>query len=193
MRSIDPHAPMNTAQIAAHTRRWVEAVVVELGLCPFAAPVLRGQQLRIEVCTADADTQLALAVLDELELLQRTPASELATTLLVFPAALADFEHYLDFVALAEELLAESDLEGVVQIASFHPLYQFDGAPADDPANYSNRSPYPMLHFLREEQLSHALDHYPDPEQIPQRNIERLRALGSAALIARLNATAGDP
>jgi hypothetical protein len=177
---------VHTAEVEAQTLSWVERVVVGLELCPFAASTLSGGQLRIAVCTTAEEPQLALAVLDELERLQSLPETELATTLLVMPAALADFEHYLDFLALAEELLEECGLDGVVQIASFHPQYRFAEVPAADPANYSNRSPYPMLHFLREAQLTRALESYPDPERIPERNIQRLRALGSPALLALL-------
>ena len=176
--------------VSAHTRRWIERVVVGLELCPFAAPVLRGEQLRIAVCEATELTELASALLDELDLLQRTPEAELATSVLVMPRALADFDDYLDFLSLAEELLAECGLEGTLQIASFHPDYCFDGVPADDVANFTNRSPYPMLHFLREAQIERALQRYPDPERIPQRNIEHLRGLGKSQMIALLDAIA---
>jgi uncharacterized protein len=178
--------------VAAHTRRWIEQFVVALNLCPFAAPVLRGTQLRVAVSDLVAVPELAMAVLDELDRLQRSAESELATSVLVFSRALADFDDYLDFVALAEELLQECGLDGVVQIASFHPHYQFQGASRDDVANFTNRSPYPMLHFIREAAVSRALQHYPDPEQIPQRNIARLQALGSAAVSVLLARIASD-
>lgn len=172
--------------IRAHSRRWIERFVVGLQLCPFAAPVLRDNQLRIAVCEATELPELASAVLDEFDILQRTPEKELATSVLVFSRALADFDDYLDFLAFAEELLAECGLEGTFQIASFHPDYRFEGAPADDIANFTNRSPYPMLHFLREDQVGRLLERYPDPDLIPERNIDRLRSLGPAALSALL-------
>jgi uncharacterized protein len=172
----------DVAMIAAHTRRWVERFVIGLNLCPFAAPVLRAQQLGIVVCSHTTMPEMANAVLDELDRLQNTPERELATSVLVFSDALADFEEYLDFLALAEELLYESGLDGVVQIASFHPQYQFDGTALHDVANFTNRSPYPMLHFIREAAVSRAVENYAAPEQIPQRNIERLHALGGAAI-----------
>jgi len=177
------------AAIAAHTRRWIERFVVDLNLCPFAAPVLRAQQLDIVVCALTAVPEMAMAVLDELDRLQRTQESELATSVLVFSRALGDFEAYLDFLALAEELLEESGLDGIVQIASFHPHYQFDGAPLHDVANFTNRSPYPMLHFIREAAVSRALEHYPSPDQIPSRNIARLHSMGREVvdeLLARI-------
>lgn len=178
--AADPQSPC-----AVHTRRWVERFVVGLNLCPFAAPLLRDGdrgRLRIAVCTATDIEQLATAVLDELELLRATPEAELTTSLLVFERALADFDDYLDFLALAEDLLHDSGLEGSLQIASFHPDYQFEGSPVHDVANFTNRAPYPMLHFLREDTVSRALERYADPEAIPLRNIERLRALGNDAV-----------
>lgn len=172
---------------AAHTRRWIEQFVTALNLCPFAAPVLHAKQLRIAVCDRSTTAELATAVLDELDKLQAADESELATTVLVFSSALGDFENYLDFVALAEQLLSDSGLDGVVQIASFHPHYQFHGTSSDDVGNFTNRSPYPMLHFIREAAVSRALDRFPSPEQIPLRNIEKLRSLGSAAVLALLD------
>lgn len=168
--------------IEAHTRRWIEQFVVGLELCPFAEPVLREGTLRIAVCAETEEAALARAVLGELELLQRVPESEVGTGVLVFSRALADFDQYLDFLGLAEALLEECGLDGVLQIASFHPDYCFDGVPREDVSNTSNQSPYPMLHFIREAALTRALAHYPDPERIPERNIERLRALGAGAL-----------
>lgn len=180
------------AHIARHTRRWIEQFVIGLNLCPFAAPVVRGGQLRIAVCGQATARALAEAVLNELELLRNTPERELATSVLVFSAALGDFDEYLDFLALAEELLYESGLEGSVQIASFHPAYQFDGTALHDVANFTNRAPYPMLHFLREDSLTRALERYPDPEEIPQRNVEKLRTMGREAVQALLLKIAGD-
>lgn len=172
----------STSSITSHTRRWIEQFVVGLNLCPFAAPVLRGQQLRIALCSDGDAADLITAVHAELERLQNTPESELATSVLVFSRALADFNDYLDFLTLAEQLSWQMGLEGIVQIASFHPHYQFAGSAVDDVANFTNRSPYPMLHFIREQAVSRALDRYPSAEQIPQRNIEKLQTMGSAAV-----------
>jgi hypothetical protein len=171
---------VDSSAIAALTRRWVDQFVIGENLCPFAAPALRLQPLRIEVCVLDQEDALVAAVLRELDLLQSTPERELVTSVLVFPNALSDFESYLDFAALAEELLETAGLEGTLQIATFHPQYCFADAAPDDVSNYTNRSPYPMLHFLREDALTRALEHVPQPEAIPQRNIAHLRALGLA-------------
>ena len=177
---------MREAAAIAATRRWIEQFVVAENLCPFAAPVLRANQLRIAVCAAEDEPALALALLDELDLLQRTPEAEIATGVLVFTEALADFETYLDFLALAEELVQECGLEGIVQLASFHPQYCFEGVAPDDVANFTNRSPLPMLHLLREDSISRALEVYANADAIPARNIEHLRELGSAVVIERL-------
>ncbi|HEY3698570.1 MAG TPA: DUF1415 domain-containing protein [Spongiibacteraceae bacterium] len=173
---------MDVAAAAAVTRRWIEQFVVAENLCPFAAPVLRANQLRVAVCTAADEPALALALLEELDLLQRTPELELATSVLVFTAALTDFEHYLDFLALADELLKECGLDGIVQIASFHPRYCFAGVAVDDIGNFTNRSPLPMVHLLREASISRALENYSQPAAIPARNIAHLQALGVAAV-----------
>jgi hypothetical protein len=191
----------NEDAVARHTRRWIERFVVGLNLCPFAAPLFRGEsfgnelsgaekehdaRLRIVVCTQLRPRALAEAVLAELELLRATPADAPATSVLVFSQALRDFDDYLDFLALAEELLYECGLEGILQIASFHPDYQFEDATPQDVANFTNRAPYPMLHFLREEAVTQAVARHPAPEQIPQRNVERLQALGIDAVQALL-------
>lgn len=195
MRDAATGADDSASPAARHTRRWIGQFVVGLNLCPFAAPLLRGRDdasgpaLRIAVCTETTAERLIDAVLDELERLRATPEAELTTSVLVFEHALADFHDYLDFLALAERLLYDSGLEGHVQIASFHPHYRFDGSPPHDVANFTNRSPYPMLHFLREDTVSRALERYADADAIPQRNIERLRGLGAAAvheLLARI-------
>lgn len=168
------------------TRHWLDTMVVGLNLCPFAGQVLRDNSLRIEVCGADTEEALISAVLTELDVLQRAEEAQIATSLLVFSQNLWDFDQYLALLDLADELLVEVGLEGVIQIASFHPDYCFEGVPPHDPSHYSNRSPYPMLHFLREEQLQLALASYPNPEQIPENNISRLRELGTTAILALL-------
>lgn len=169
---------------AALTRRWIERFVIAENLCPFAAQAL--ETLRVAVSEEADDARLAMAVLDELDLLQRTPEAEISTSVLVFPNALADFDRYLDFAALADELVEACGLAGIVQIATFHPQYRFDAAAADDVGNYTNRAPFPALHFLREAALSRALAGYPQPETIPQRNIDHLRALGLREVRQRL-------
>jgi hypothetical protein len=119
--------------------------------------------------------------------LQQSDEQALATTVLVFATALVDFDDYLIFAEQANEWLTEAGLEGVIQIATFHPDYCFEGVEPDDISNASNRSPYPMLHFIREEQISRALANYPNPERIPDNNIARLRELGAEGLRALLS------
>ncbi|TDG15713.1 DUF1415 domain-containing protein [Seongchinamella unica] len=170
------------------TRRWLDEFVVGLNLCPFARPLLTSPQLRIVTCPAADPSALQHFFLSELDRVQSSPESEIATSLLVFTTALADFEDYLDFLGLAHDLLGESGLEGVIQLASFHPDYQFEGEPANAASHFSNRSPWPTIHLIREDMLERVLLDYPDPAGIPGRNVERLEALGPAELQLRWNA-----
>lgn len=164
--------------------------MVGLNLCPFARPLLQGPGLRIAVCAADDSEpgrqRMQEQLLRELDLLQGTGPEEIATTLLAFTAGLARFDDYLDFLEHANDLLQAAGLEGVVQLASFHPDYQFAGEPPDAASHYSNRSPLPVIHLLREDMLERALASWPEPEKIPQANIARLNAMGRAELAARL-------
>lgn len=179
-------APPDAQQVCLDTRSWLERLVVGLNLCPFAAPVIARDQLRLAVCAApDRDAQLR-ALLQELDLLQRSDEETIATTLLIFSGGPDDFDDYLDLLAMAEDLLEQAQLDGIIQIASFHPRYVFADSSDDDPANCSNRSPWPMLHLLREAQLTRVLASFPHPEQIPLDNIARLRALGAAGIAALL-------
>jgi hypothetical protein len=175
------------------TRRWLQDMVVGLNLCPFAAPVLRDNSLRIASSDAQSDEALLTAVLAELDQLQSSDESAISTTLLVFTHALQTFDDYLDIADAANDLLAEVGLDGIIQIATFHPDYCFAGEAADDPANYSNRSPYPMLHFIREAQMSRVLANYPNPEAIPDNNIRRLRELGREQLLALIAPSRAKP
>lgn len=173
------------AAARAHIQAWLAEFVVGLNLCPFARPLLSAQNLRIEICNLTDTRELLEAFLLELDLLQRSTEAEIATTLLVFPMALADFHDYLDFLADAQALLAEAGLEGVLQLASFHPDYQFAQEPAAAPSHYSNRSPYPVIHLLREDMLSRVLADGADPDEIPLRNIATLDAIGTGELERR--------
>lgn len=167
-------------------RRWIEAVVIGQGLCPFARPVL--ERTRIAVSAAVDLEGLIGDLAVELQRLLDTPPALLPTTVLATPRMLADFDDYLDALAVAEAVLADADLEGIVQIASFHPDYRFADAPDDDPAHYTNRSPVPLFHLLRQDDLQHAIDGHPDPDGIPARNQRRLRALGLDAVTCMLAA-----
>ncbi|KAA1190463.1 DUF1415 domain-containing protein [Pseudohalioglobus sediminis] len=173
------------ARAEDQTRRWLAEFVVGLNLCPFARPLLDNPQLRIAVSDVQDEAALFRFFLRELDLLQSTPEADVATSLLVFTGALGDFDEYLDFLHQGRELLVEAGLEGLVQLASFHPRYQFDGEPADAVSHFSNRSPWPTIHLIREDMLSRVLGDFPDPEAIPGRNIETLESIGSAAIKAR--------
>ncbi|NIB44572.1 DUF1415 domain-containing protein [Pseudomaricurvus alkylphenolicus] len=167
----------NTEQIAQQVQRWVEEVVVGLNLCPFARQPLAAQQVKIAVVEAAEDAAVLQAILDELSLLQQTPAQSLETTLLVVPRAFADFNDYNQFLDWTDHLLEQQGWSGVFQIASFHPDYCFEGCAPDDVSNLTNRSPYPIFHLLREASLERAIANLENPEAIPERNIRSMREL----------------
>jgi len=175
-------------QVLEETRCWVERVVVGLNLCPFAAAPMKGGRIRYVVCPESETEGIYRALLQEMETLIGLSESEAETCLFVVPQGLAGFEAYLDLFEIAETALAEAGLEGILQLASFHPDYCFEGSGEDDPANYTNRSPHPMFHLIREAPLARALQHYPDPEGIPERNVALLRELGLAEMRERLAA-----
>ena len=162
----------------AMTARWLDRAVIGLGLCPFARPVRERQQIRMRLSTTRDPAELLRQLHDELLLLARVDPSVVETSLLVHPHVLQDFLDYNDFLEPAEQLLEELELDGVIQIASFHPGYRFADSFPGDIENYSNRSPYPTLHLLREASVSAAIDAYGDTDRIIERNQQRLRALG---------------
>ncbi len=166
-------------QAEAATRAWLEHAVIGLNLCPFAkAPQVKGL-VRYVVSHAQDPADLQADLMRELQHLARCPASELETTLLIHPQVLTDFNEYLDFLPAAEDVVADLELEGVLQVASFHPQYQFEGTRAEDISNATNRSPYPMLHLLREESIDRAVVAFPQAEAIYEANIATLERLGS--------------
>ncbi len=167
-------------------RHWVETVVVGLNLCPFARRELVNGRVRFSVSEAETEEQLLADLQAELELLNNDEAVE--TTLLIHPGVLQDFFDYNQFLNYVDRLLMQMELEGVYQVASFHPDYQFSGTRPDDVENYTNRSPYPMLHLIREDSLERAIASYPDPDRIPERNIELLESLGRDKMQALLQA-----
>ena len=173
------------ATAEARIQAWLTSFVVGLNLCPFARPLLGTDGLRVAICDQTSPAELRKAFLRELDLLQCSSEAEIATTLLAFPAALEDFEDYLDFLDEAQTLLTEVGLEGVVQLASFHPQYQFAGEALAAPGNYSNRSPYPIFHLLREDMLTRVLADGANPDEVPLRNIATLDAIGVAELERR--------
>ena len=171
--------------IEQHIRAWLESFIVGLNLCPFARPVIASDGLRIAICESEDLDQHHRAFLTELDLIQQSTEQEIATTLLVMPNVLANFDDYLMFIDNAEALIEELGLDGAIQLASFHPEYLFDGESEGSASHFSNRSPYPVVHFLREEMLTDALDEFANPEQIPQRNISTLEKIGRAEIELR--------
>lgn len=163
-------------QAVEQTKKWINDVVIGCNFCPFAANVVKHQRVfyRVEF---SSDATVCLRVFME-ELSRLDNDADVETSFIVFPTGFEDFEAYLDLVALAEKLLKKHDYEGVYQVASFHPEYRFADAPEDDAANYTNRSPHPMLHLLREDSIDRALEHYKDPDSIPDRNIHFAREKG---------------
>jgi uncharacterized protein len=171
--------PTAEAAIAA-TQRWLENAVIGLNLCPFAKAVHLKQQIRWVVSPARDAQTLRENLARELEWLRDASPEQTDTTLLIHPFVLGDFADYNDFLGLADALITELGLEGLIQIASFHPDYQFAGSAADDIDNFSNRAPHPTLHLLREASIDKAVAAFPDAAEIYERNIETLRRLGHA-------------
>lgn len=167
------------------TKCWVERVVIGLNLCPFANREWLQNKVRLQASQADTQEQLLQDLVVELALLTRTP--EIETTLLIHPQALSDFAEYNQFLDFADALLEQMSLEGVYQIASFHPDYQFEGTDINDAENFTNRSPYPMLHLLRESSLERAVEAHSDTAAIPVANIQLMRKLGAAHMTSLLS------
>lgn len=166
-------------QIIADVEQWLDEVVIGLDLCPFAARPRREKRVRIAVSHATTAEALLDDLQVELERLADTPVAELETTLLAIPDMLEDFADYNDFLDAVDLWVEQFGWEGELQVASFHPQYQFADTEADDPGNLTNRSPWPLLHIIREESLEKAIEHYPDVDAIPERNIARMKALGA--------------
>ncbi|HVK12288.1 MAG TPA: DUF1415 domain-containing protein [Gemmataceae bacterium] len=179
------------AAAIADTRRWIEAVVIGLNLCPFARRPFDNNQIRFVVSDATRPAGLEADLRRELEALAAAPAGEVETTLLIHPHVLTDFFDYNDFLDTADGLIEELDLEGVIQIASFHPNYQFAGTAPDAVENSTNRSPYPMLHLLREASVERAVESLADPDEVPRRNVETMRRLGREGVLRLLRGDAG--
>lgn len=170
--------------VISQTASWISKVVMGLAFCPFAAKVFRNNSIRYTVSRENGTPQNLQLLRRELLFLEQNKATE--TSFIIFPAALQDFRDYLRFVTMAEQLLQRKPFKGKYQAASFHPLYVFNGSTPDDPANYTNRSVYPMLHLLREGSVSQALKHYEDAAGIPENNIKRARGKGLEYMSALL-------
>jgi uncharacterized protein len=162
----------------AQTRRWLERAVIGLNLCPFAKAVYVKQQMRFVLSEATTTEALLDELTAELTLLSQTDPQAVDTTLLVHPRVLTDFLDYNDFLDRADAVVAALGLEGEIQVASFHPQYQFAGTYPDEMGNYTNRAPFPTLHLLREASIDRAVAAFPDPDVIVERNIATLEELG---------------
>jgi hypothetical protein len=166
------------AEVVAATRRWIERAVIGLNLCPFTRVPFMQDRIRFRVSRATDEAGLVADLREELQMLHAADPQACETTLLIHPDVLGDFLDFNDFLDTAEEVLRELDLEGEIQVASFHPDYQFADADADAIENCTNRAPWPTLHLLRESSIDQALASGIDTDAIYQRNIETLRRLG---------------
>ena len=182
----------DTTEAIEQTRAWLQHAVIGLNLCPFAKAVVARQQVRIVASTAAGWEALRADLCRELELLAQAGAEQIDTTLIVCTGALADFDDFNDFLEVADDAVQVLDLEGTVQIASFHPHYRFEGTDTDDITNATNRSPWPVLQLLREASIERVLEKVDDPDAIYEANMKSMEALGEsgwAALSARWGGT----
>lgn len=184
---------LDDRDVTAHTLHWVKHFIVDHQICPFARRELERETIRVSVVRSKKLDVALDELVAELQWLDAHPDTE--TSLLVFPTLFRSFDAYLDYVELAESLMVTLGYEGVYQLATFHPDYCFEGAEVDDAANYSNRSPYAMVHVLREVSVERAIEAYGDTQQIPERNMAYLDAMGAQKaerfLQAALNKRAG--
>ena len=169
---------MTDEQVIARTRHWLEKAVIGLNFCPFAKAVYVKNQVRLVVSKARHADDLLEELDRELDLLVATPANEIDTTLLIHPTLFEDFLDFNDFLEIAEGVVDEHGLEGVIQLASFHPQFQFDGTEPDDVSNYTNRAPFAILHLLREGSVERAVEAFPQADAIFDANIATLEKLG---------------
>jgi len=169
---------MTDDDVLKQTRHWLEKAVIGLNLCPFAKAVYVKNQVRLVVSHARHADDLLEELDSELALLAGTPAEQIDTTLLIHPTLFSDFLDFNDFLEIAEGVVDEHELDGVIQLASFHPKFQFEGTEPDDIGNYTNRAPFAILHLLREESIERAVQSFPQAEAIFEENIRTLEKLG---------------
>ncbi len=168
----------NEEQVIDETRCWVEQMVIRHNFCPFAHKPARNQTIRYAVSQASNEDELMEALINELILLRDADHAVMETTILIVPNCLQQFEDYNQFLDLVDVLIEQFALRGIIQVASFHPDYQFADLDKDDVRNYTNRSPYPMFHLILEESIERARATYPGVEEIPENNMNLLQALG---------------
>jgi len=169
-----------TNEIIAATQEWLEKAVIGLNLCPFAKAVHVKKQIRYAVSAARNTEELHADLVSELQILSATNAEQIDTTLLIHPYVLTNFLDYNDFLGVVDATIEELGLDGKIQVASFHPNYQFAGTAPEDIENYTNRSPHPLLHLLREASMERAVAAFPDAAEIFEKNMETMRTLGHA-------------
>lgn len=173
--ATDHQLTLNDAE--SQVWQWLDDVVIGLNLCPFAKKPRQKQQIKVRICDADNDQQLITDFMDELEFIRQVDANETDTSVFVITNLLADFDRYLDYLALANMTISQMGLEGDFQLASFHPQYQFEGTLPSDKENLTNTAPFPIIHIIREATVEKVLKLYPNPELIPEHNINRVEAL----------------
>ncbi|MEO6670780.1 MAG: DUF1415 domain-containing protein [Ferruginibacter sp.] len=181
----------DTATIIAQTKKWIVEVVVGCGFCPFAAKEIKRDSIHYEVLPETDRASVLRAMMLLLHQMDANPKIE--TALLILPEGYKSFDIYLQLLDIADTLLAKEKYEGIYQIASFHPGYLFAGSNENDAANYTNRSPYPMLHFLREESVSKAVDSYPEIDEVPIRNVRFANEKGRSYMEKLLAASMSLP
>ena len=176
MSTATPHA--DDARIIAATERWLERAVIGLNLCPFAKAVQVKKQVRYVVSDASTPEALLETLMDELQTLADADPEQIDTTLLIHPRVLTDFADYNEFLDVADAALEDMQLDGELQVASFHPQYQFADTDINDIGNYTNRAPYPILHLLREDSIERAVAAFPEAAEIFEKNIATMEGLG---------------
>lgn len=174
---LNNHSFPSATDVENSVRKWLENMVIGLNLCPFAKSVYIKNQVRIVVYEGEEDELLG-CIESELLYLRKTPDTEIDTTLVVVPHLLKDYYDFNDFLIYTDALIEEMGLEGEIQIADFHPYYQFAGTQKEDVENYTNRSPYPIFHLLRESSIDRAVEQFPDAAEIFERNISKMQTLG---------------
>lgn len=178
---------MEKQQIIEKSKAWVERFVIGLQLCPFAKRPFEKGRVHFEVCLEKNIEAQLIAFWKEIELLSATPKETISNSILIFPNGLDDFGQYLDCYDLAEQLLFDQNKEEEFQLASFHPDYQFEGTKKDDVTNFTNRSPYPFIHILRIEEVTEAIENYPNIEEVPERNMRLLKEMGIEQIKTLIN------
>ncbi len=173
------------------TKEWIQQFVIGYNLCPFAAQPFHQDLIKYVVLRSKKLEDLVVSTFEECIKLYESEATEIETTLIIHPNVLLDFNDYNEVVGQMQEDLEALNFDGVVQLASFHPAYQFDGTNADDPENFTNRSPYPMIHILRENSVEKAIALHPDIENIPAENIKTMQTIGIKDLTKKRNEIIG--